>query len=72
MTYSEFTASFSILDGLLHGGEHAQAQQLCRYLKFLSKKAIAFSTTAILQFDDEFRGMVARGDSSGPEESTPF
>ena len=59
LTYSEFTAGyFSILDGLLQG-EHAQAQQLCRYLKFLSKKAIAFSTTAILQFDDEFRGMVA-------------
>ena len=65
LTYSEFTAGyFSILDGLLQGGEHAQAQQLCRYLKFLSKKAIAFSTTAILQFDDEFRGMVARGEAA--------
>ena len=66
LTYSEFTAGyFSILDGLLQGGEHAQAQQLCHYLKFLSKKAIAFSTTANLQFDDdEFRGMVAHGEAA--------
>jgi len=37
---------------------------LCRYLKFLSKKPIAFSTSAILQFDDEFRGMLARGEAT--------
>ena len=61
LSYSEFIA---VLDGLLQSGEHVQAQQLCRYLKFLSKKAIAFSTTAILQFDDEFRGMVARGEAA--------
>ena len=65
LSYSEFKAGyFSILDGLLQSGEHVQAQQLCRYLKFLSKKALAFSTTAILQFDDEFRGMVARGEAA--------
>ena len=65
LSYSEFIAGyFSILDGLLQNGEHVQAQHLCRYLKFLSKKAIAFSTTAILQFDDEFRGMVARGEAA--------
>ena len=65
LTYSEFTAGyFSILDGLLQCGEHAQAQHLCRYLKFLSKKAIAFSTAAILQFDDEVRGMVGRGEAA--------
>ena len=65
LSYSEFIAGyFSILDGLLQSGEHLQAQQLCRYLKFLSKKAIAFTTTAILQFDDEFRGMVARGEAA--------
>ena len=65
LSYSEFIAGyFSILDGLLQSGVHLQAQQLCRYLKFLSKKAIAFTTTAILQFDDEFRGMVARGEAA--------
>ena len=65
LSYSEFISGyFSILDGLLQCGEHTQAHQLCRYLKFLSKKAIAFSTSAILQFDDEFRGIVARGETS--------
>lgn len=44
--------------------EHTQAQMLCRYLKFLSKKPIAFSTSAILQFDDEYRCMVARGEAT--------
>jgi len=48
----------------IRNGEHVQAQQLCHYLKFLSKKAIAFSTTALLQFDDEFRGMVTRGEAA--------
>jgi len=49
---------------LMQSGEHIQAQMLCRYLKFLSKKSIAFSTSAILQFDDEFRGMIARGEAT--------
>ena len=44
--------------------EHTQAQELCRYLKFLSEKATVFSTSAILQFDDEFRGMVARSEAN--------
>lgn len=35
---------FSIFDGLLQSGEHVQAQQLCLYMKFLSKKEIVFST----------------------------
>ena len=48
----------------MQSGEHIQAQMLCGYVKFLSKKSIAFSTSAILQFDDEFRGMVARGEAT--------
>ena len=71
LSYSEFIAGyFSILDGLMQNGEHTQAQMLCRYLKFLSKKSIAFSTSAILQFDDEFRGMVARGEATYDDHSS--
>ena len=63
--YSEFIAGyFSILGGSSQSVDHVQAQQLWRYLKFLSKKAIAFSSPAILQFDDEFRGMVPRGEAA--------
>lgn len=54
----------------MQNGEHTQAQMLCRYLKFFSKKSIAFSTSAILQFDDEFRGMVARGEATCDDHST--
>ena len=71
LSYSEFIAGyFSILDGLMQSGEHAQAQMLCRYLNFSSKKSIAFSTSAILQFDDEFRGMVARGEATYDDHSS--
>jgi len=55
-------AYFSTLDGLLQSGDQVQAQQLCCHLKFLSKKATAFSTPAILQFRDEFCGMDVRGE----------
>ena len=70
LSYSEFIAGyFSILDGLVQSGEHTQAQMLCRYLKFFSKKSIAFSTSAILQFDDEF-GIVARGEATYDDHSS--
>ena len=39
----------------MESGEHVQAQQLCLY-----KKAIASSTQANMQFDNEFRGIIAR------------
>ena len=71
LSYSQFIVGyFSILDGLMQSGEHTQAQMLCRYRKFLSKKSIAFSTSAILQLDDEFRGMVARREATYSDHSS--
>ena len=43
---------------------------LCRYLKFLSKKRISFIILAILQFDEEFRGMVVRGEATDDNHSS--
>ena len=71
LSYSEFIAGyFLILGGLMQSGEHTLAQILCRCLKFLSKKSIAFSTSAILQFDDKFCGMVAHGKATYDDHSS--
>ena len=58
-----FNTTLSSEKGCTQGPISCYATTSHRNLKFLSKKSIAFSTSAIMQFYDEFRGMIGRGEA---------
>lgn len=64
ITYSEFiSGNLAILEKLIND-QQPYAIRFLQYLKFLSKKSINFKTQAILEFDDEFRTMLSKGEAS--------